>query len=304
MTASAAKPKTIKLSIVNDGLVIFIYDVEHAVGITESGAAILEGYEPSVVREAEFLTLGRRGILVAYEVTQDDDIELDVIVGTSLTKEQRQHLDACESTELAWLHSPSGHLHVDSYSTLRVGSDVSHEQGSSLQVSPSHYSVCLYRCRGEGTDVLHLRPIKNRPTSPRPSWWPATDLSNAVTSPPEAVVKDGGCETFAKLIDESQTALNIDEHTADMFKLTPGDRLHVRIGDHEFFCVYMGADTTEYSRALSRIENCGKPIGAELHWVAGTDFHTTLLVCFHSDRFDTGSLPTDVWIPVHVDKAN
>ena len=293
--------KSCRVSIVNGGLIVFVYDVGYAATIAKSGAAILEGYEPSVVSEAEFVKLGRQGMLLAYELSQDDDIELDVIVSAALTNKQRKDVDSFEATELAWLHSPTGHLQIDGYNTLRAGPDIAREQGGNLRVSPSHYSVCLYRSPGEGTDVLHLRPIRNKPTLSRVNWWPAADLPTAVASPPAPVIRNGVCETHARLLDEFQTALNIDGDTADKLALSPGDRLRVRIGDLEFCGSYMGADASEYREAQTRIQNRLQAGGAELQWVAGTDFDTTLLVCFHSDPFDTGTLPVNEWLQARVD---
>jgi hypothetical protein len=277
----------------NEGLVVFIYDGSHAGRIRESGAELLEGFNERAVQDRRLFQLGAEGLLLVYELQQDDDVEIEVLVGADLDSDERSKLADHERSDPGWLYAPSGRIFIDTYNTLRAIPEAPDARGATVTVESGHYSVWLHRIplsAVEATrypqDVLVLRPLARRPRGKRRFWWPAPTLGAAAAAPPTpkagAVVGRGYAGRILFLA-EGEYVLNIDPDTGTLLGLRPGTRLLVEVTDEglELEAIYMGADVRELREATPLAERRQAQVDelAQAHWASGTDFEGTLLLC-------------------------
>ncbi|NBD34011.1 MAG: hypothetical protein GVY17_13855 [Cyanobacteria bacterium] len=143
------RPDSLTAEFYNDGLVIFLYDDQSQEAIKAVDPSILEGYGKSDVN-AELFEVAEKGLLVAYELLQDDELDLEVSIGDPLSDQERAVLNPRLPVQRAYLNLPSGKLAIEGYSNLRLSPDFDpdEEPGALLDVPPGEYIVSIYSVDG------------------------------------------------------------------------------------------------------------------------------------------------------------
>lgn len=128
----------------NSSGLVFLYDEGNADAIAAAAPFILEGFrgEADLV-DPVLCKLARNGLLLAYELYQDDEILLEVSIGGPA-------LDPVESggakylgPKLAHLELPTGRMHVASHDTIRIGGREPGDPDAVLEVPPGSYAVSI-----------------------------------------------------------------------------------------------------------------------------------------------------------------
>ena len=143
------RPDSLTAEFYNDGPVIFLYDDQSQEAIKAVDPSILEGHGKSDVN-AELFEVVEKGLLVAYELFQDDEIALEVSIGDPLSDQECAVLNPCLPVQRAYLNLPSGKLAIEGYSNLRLSPDFDpdEEPGALLDVPSGEYIVSLYSVDG------------------------------------------------------------------------------------------------------------------------------------------------------------
>lgn len=128
----------------NDGLLVYLYDDAALASLREVGSSLVHGDEddPEWKRVAKRLTLARS--LVRYELVQDDELHVGVVVGPPLTAKEKRGLPWLRPASSV-LRLPSGRLCVESTNTLRFDEDGAEPGGAIVEVPPGEYVVTLHR---------------------------------------------------------------------------------------------------------------------------------------------------------------
>jgi hypothetical protein len=130
----------VPLRMFNSGLEVWLYDEAHLERLRAS--RFLDFRRKA--SEGQFEKLTRDGLIVGYSLLQDDELQVEVVVGKPLTKAELRKGRWLEPRH-AWLRLPSGKLCVESNDALRVGLDKPTERGGKVSVPPGDYRVTLYR---------------------------------------------------------------------------------------------------------------------------------------------------------------
>lgn len=299
----------------NEGLLVFLYDGSYAAAIRESGVEVLEGYDKSSADDPALNELAARGELLLYELYQDDEVEIEVIMADKITPDERTRLSAHVRLPTGWIRLPTGKLFLDSYNTLRAGHEEVTDRGATVSLPAGDYSVTVYRCGSVAAeeseyphDVLVLRPLKRKPTARRPAI-----LSVTAAAPPLAEggvgcgkITDGVFDGLIRFTAGSNLfAVNMDPQTAEALGLQAGNRISFEIADGELTIpgVYLGDTMNEYRDALPIAEECEKSAVelARVSWGTHEGFDGILLICERTKR--RARVPEAFfgrWIPVRV----
>ena len=143
------------LSVRNSGLEVWLYDdanrgmIRDAAGATgrrqARGAARTVSIDSGFGgMPARFPDLTRQGIVLGYSLQQDDDLEIAVLVGDTLTEHEMSVARWLEP-QTAFLRLPSGKLCVESNDASRIGPETPAEKGGRVNVPPGDYRITLYR---------------------------------------------------------------------------------------------------------------------------------------------------------------
>src|SRR5262249_8691262 len=145
------RPEGVPVEVYNDGLLVFLYDEVNGAAIRESGVDILTGFGDDTPRDRRLKDLAAKGMLVAYELQQDDNVRAEVIVGRPLSREEM----ACCCWHLrqrTLLSLPSGRLCIESYNSLRIGPEEPGDEGAVVKVPPGDYLLTLHRIDWEAME--------------------------------------------------------------------------------------------------------------------------------------------------------
>jgi hypothetical protein len=299
----------------NEGPLVFLYDGSNATQIRESGVEVLEGYGESSADDPALTKLAARGVLLLYELFQDDEVEIEVIMAEKITPEERSRLSAHVRLPTGWIRLPTGKLFLDSYNTLRARREEITDQGATVSLPAGDYSVTVYQCDNVAAeesnhphDVLVLRPLKRKPTARRPAI-----LRDTATAPPPVddgvgygKITDGVFDGLIRFITGTNLfAVNMDPRTAEDLGLQVGDEISFEIANGELNIpgIYLGETMNEYRDALPIVEEREKSAVelARVSWGGREDFDGILLICERTKR--QASVPEAFfgrWISVHV----
>ncbi len=145
------RPGARRLHIYNEGLCVYAFDAGHEARLREmlasgqygSTSAIQDFFENLNVPEFG-QAVAREGLAIAFELQQDDEVELEVMVGARLKKAQLR--DArWMAPQTSWLHLPTGRLRIETPNTNPLDPDPGDDPGGLVEVPPGHYQVRLYR---------------------------------------------------------------------------------------------------------------------------------------------------------------
>jgi hypothetical protein len=144
------RPDSLTAQFYNDGLVIFLYDDRSQDTIKAINPSILEGYGEDDLN-AELFEVAEKGLLVAYELLEDNEMALEVAIGDPLTNQEQADLGPCLPVQRAYLNLSSGKLAIEGYGNFRLSPDFDpdEEPGALLDVPPGEYIVSIYSIDGD-----------------------------------------------------------------------------------------------------------------------------------------------------------
>jgi len=137
----------------NDGLVVFLYDEANGKEIQKADPSLLEAFSDEDAADPKLAVLAKKGLLVAYELEQDDELSIEVSVGKPLT-DQEMESGRWHSVQRAPIHLPSGKLHIEGYGNFRLSPDYDpdEEPGAVVKVPSGDYLLSLYHTNWEALE--------------------------------------------------------------------------------------------------------------------------------------------------------
>jgi hypothetical protein len=142
----------------------------------EVNPSLLMGYHGIAAQDvdAALLALGARGLLIVFELYQDDELQAEVSLGPPLSEGEVEGTAWSAPTQ-ALLSLPSGTLCIESMDSLRLGPEEPTDEGVCLMLPPGDYVVslqCLSRDYEQTPDALvpeyylSLVPLSDRQSRP------------------------------------------------------------------------------------------------------------------------------------------
>jgi hypothetical protein len=144
------RPDSLIAQFYNDGLIIFLYDDQNQDAIKEINPSILEGYGSDDIN-AELFKVAEQGLLVAYELLQDDEVVIELSIGEPLSDLECQVFRPCLPVRRAYINLPSGKLAIEGYNNLRLSPDCDpdEEPAELFSIPPGEYIVSIYSADGD-----------------------------------------------------------------------------------------------------------------------------------------------------------
>ena len=126
----------------NSGLEVWLYDASHRDALKSSGA--FETDADDALFEKKMKAFVKEGLIMAYQLMQDDSLGIAVAVGEPLSKKE---LAAARwlKPQKAFLRLPSGRLVIESNDALTVRREAPTDPGAELAITPGDYLATLYR---------------------------------------------------------------------------------------------------------------------------------------------------------------
>jgi hypothetical protein len=148
---AALRPGAQRRAVYNEGLCVYVHDEGHDAALRAMMASPDFGEQAPEATFYERLDLpdfgsatARAGLAFAFELQQDDEIDVEVMVGLPL--ELAQLADALWlAPQTTWLRLPTGRLRIDTPNTMPLDPEPGHDPGGIVQVPPGDYEVRLYR---------------------------------------------------------------------------------------------------------------------------------------------------------------
>jgi hypothetical protein len=142
---SGIRPGSSLVSVYNEALLVYLWDESHLNTLVASEADFEAGYaDDDAEVDKSLKKLAKDGVLVAYELFQDDAIAVEIVVGPPLTKKElataRWH-----KPQTARLSLPSGVFRIDSANTLPMNESDETEDPGRVTVPAGEYALSLYR---------------------------------------------------------------------------------------------------------------------------------------------------------------
>ncbi|GEM_PF-5174165 len=251
------RPNSQNVELYNDGLIVFLYDELNREEIRKSGivsqvSRLLSSPEAAIA--PELTAFAEKGILVAYELFQDDSIDLDIIEGPPLQTEELGRVK-----QLKWLPSqhirlkiPSGTLCIETLNSIRIDpEDEPQEPAGEVQVQPGDYILTLHRVNQSGPagipksykgpmEIVTLEPI-----SPSIAIPPSSIMLPYVPPPPEAdwvgayEIKGATAKCQVKFLDFWEMfEINLNRRAVDELGIDFGSCLELTIAKCKYVIVY------------------------------------------------------------------
>jgi len=265
MTDSAwlgIRPGAYRLDVYNEATLVYLFDEAHLELLKQSGADFQGGFSEEEAEVDERLRrLARDGLYVAYELQQDDEVAVEVVVGPPLT---RKELTVARwlKPQRAFLKLPSGKLRIDTANTLPIHDEEQEDRPGIVVVPPGDYVLTLYRIdwtemKNDGlvadgrpwhgpeevivlTPSLDSRSVRNKSFLRYPK--PANDIW-------QGRYEIAGNKFYGLAMTQywwDNINVNIDRAAADKLGLRPGMSFCLEVADFVFEVVHFGeADTTQ-----------------------------------------------------------
>ncbi len=137
----------------NEGLVVFLYDEANEQQIRDADPKIIWGADPAAFEEPATRELLAAGDLLFYGLDGDGGVDVEVVVGAPLTKEELAG-GKWFGPQTGYLSLPSGRLCIHSYNTLPMGDNEEdpEDKGGVVEVPAGTYRVTLYRKDWDGME--------------------------------------------------------------------------------------------------------------------------------------------------------
>lgn len=134
-----------RVNIYNSGHLVFLYDETYREAINQANPDILSGFAgDSDLADPALRSLAEQGILVIYELQQDDPIIVEVAVGSPLSEATQMTLPWM-APQTARITLPSGKLCIETYDSLQLGLEAPTDPGAVLDLPVGEYLLTLYR---------------------------------------------------------------------------------------------------------------------------------------------------------------
>lgn len=254
-SAASLRPGGRRFEVYNEGLCVYLHDEGFAdklrMLIKTKGEEENTFYDNlSLPDFAKKIVAG--GMAASYELHQDDEIWVEVIVGAPLTKKEL-YASRWFPPQRARLNFPSGRLRIDTPNTMPLDPEDHEDPGAIVEVPPGDYVMSLYRvdwdaCRRES--IKHKGPGEvivltlRKQAKPLGKWSPILPY-------PEPEVDEGwiGAYKFKEGRGECQVnfwdywewvRLNLDRAAAKKIGLEPGSVLRVKAANGSFDLIFIG----------------------------------------------------------------
>ncbi len=146
------RPGAQSVDVYNEGLLVYLLDEANLPVLEQSGADFQSGFaEDEADVDPQLKKLAKDGIYGAYELIQDDEVSVEIVVGPPLTKKELA-VGRWHKPQKAFLRLPSGKLRVDTPNTLPIHDEPTDPPGV-VNVPPGDYVLTLYR--------LHWDDLRN-----------------------------------------------------------------------------------------------------------------------------------------------
>jgi hypothetical protein len=143
----------------NEDTMVFLYDESNRRAILDQQGSRLVYMTAGVARNAEqrkmleeegkkLAEFSKSALLVAYELAQDDPIDVDLIVGEPLEPAERKGLRGLQwhKAQTSRLVLPSGRLRIETMNSCRIDSRFEpQEAGATIKLPAGEYLLTLYR---------------------------------------------------------------------------------------------------------------------------------------------------------------
>src|SRR5262249_23220922 len=139
----------------NEGLLVYLYDEKNRQTLIEQNAHDLLHGSLGEEKEKKLAPLSHSRVVVAYELYQDDPIEVDVVVGEPLTANEMKPIRGLKwhKPQKTLLSLPSGCLRVETPNSCHFEPDEEpQEAGATIQVPAGEYVLTLYHVDLKETD--------------------------------------------------------------------------------------------------------------------------------------------------------
>lgn len=138
------RPDAVYASVYNEGLCAFLCDASHEAEIGSIIAASPDAFPTPSSNESESLRpLAERGLLLTYELYQDDELSIQIAVGGPATEGERAALPMHDPVE-GYLSLPSGRLLVHSSNTAPWSDPTDEGAHLAFDLAPGDYRAAIY----------------------------------------------------------------------------------------------------------------------------------------------------------------
>ncbi len=144
------RPDAHQVGIYNSAATVYLYDETHGAAITRASPSLLQGFHGDAAHDvdAALIALGEQGMLVVFELYQDDELQAEVSLGPPLAGGEAGGSGIPWSeAQSTFLSLPSGALCIESMDCLRLGPEAPTDQGARLSLPPGDYVVSI-QCLG------------------------------------------------------------------------------------------------------------------------------------------------------------
>jgi hypothetical protein len=140
---SVSTPARHSVRLDNSGLLVFLRDPAHDASLNDAPPSVLSHFTGPLDANDQALLVLPSGTLVAYELAQDDPVDVEIVVGQPLSP--KQQTGKYNEPERTSLRVTSGTLRIETYDSLSVGPNRGDGDGHSIEVKPGEYVLSLYR---------------------------------------------------------------------------------------------------------------------------------------------------------------
>ncbi|HEX3148243.1 MAG TPA: hypothetical protein VHR66_09165 [Gemmataceae bacterium] len=260
------RPGAQRFDVYNEGLIVYLFDESSLEHLKNSGADFQGGFVDEEKKVDKSLRqLARDGWYVAYELFQDDEVAVEVVVGPPLTRKELA-VARWLKPQRAFLKLPSGKLRVDTPNTLPIHEEEQEDEPGVAIVPAGDYVLTLYRMdwnemQNDGL-VADGRPWPGPQEvivlTPADQAKPPQNKSRLRFPKPDEAVWQGRYEisgdTFHGLAMTQywwdNINVNVDRSAEDRLGLRPGTVYRVAAGDHVFEVMHFGDADMEIMTSL------------------------------------------------------
>ncbi|MCU7959157.1 MAG: hypothetical protein KZQ58_03985, partial [gamma proteobacterium symbiont of Bathyaustriella thionipta] len=134
---------------------------------------MLLDFDAGVEAEQRLERLAKDGLIVAWQLADDENALVDILVGKKLTSAQKAKAEWWKP-QAAYLNVPSGSLRLETLNSLSISPDDTDDVGYEFKVPAGEYDLILDRVARElmdgtaeqhaeiPTDILSLHPVRKK----------------------------------------------------------------------------------------------------------------------------------------------
>jgi len=252
------RPGSTPVSVYNEALLVFLWDESHRAAIEASEAEFEGGYaDDDADIDKRLKRLARDGMIIAYELAQDDAVKVEVVVGQPLSKAELK-LARWHKPQTAKLNLAGGMLRIDSGNTFPIDSEPDDDEAPGLvSVPPGEYVLTLYRIdwdqlatdgllregdewagphevivltpAADAKQVKSVKPLLRLPGADTSAWKGKYSINDG-TFQGKAIARDPRDMCF----------VNIDRAGAEQLGLMPGMLMSIEVAGLTLEAVFLG----------------------------------------------------------------